>query len=123
MIPIGAEEIVQAVRRVQDFEQVQMPSLETMAEVKERVAAGESAGAVIFEAAQEHSKATAQALRCLKESCGLTSGAQLAFWAEIPLLLEGLETLPSEMGIDQAALVGLIVGLTAQQLAEESGAS
>src|SRR5659263_193219 len=108
-------------RRWSDFERVNSPSAEEIEQAQERIDAGESAMEALSELlAHDRALARAVAMRTMKHGLGLSAGAQSAFWAKLPEHLQGTERLRLEDALDHAAQLGLVVGLTAQQLAEET---
>lgn len=121
MILIDAEHVLRAVFRWEDFTSVQVhpPSDEFLHDLHAQLAEGESVEAMVLERATANGERIADALRNLKLALGMTSEAQFAFWSEIPDLLEGMENLDRDDALEQAAMIGLVIGLTAQQLAAE----
>lgn len=121
MARIEASHMEAAAKRWQDFCTVQAPSpaAEKVQEVRDRVKAGEKLYDVLREIRdQTPGDAMAAALRRMKGSLGLTRSAQKAFW-EAMVEEVNAPLLSIEEAMDRAAMAGLVIGLTAQQLAEE----
>lgn len=93
---------------------------EQLAEARRRLEDGEPLESVVLdlsptgEAADVH----ADRVRLAAIAAGLSSGAWLAFLLGAPALLRPCLPLPPEQAIERAAVFGLIVGLTARQLAD-----
>lgn len=118
MVVIEARHIEQAFQRFEDFANVQFSldseiGAERMLEITEERLTD-----------PEHHARSAEATRSLRLSAGISDEAAQAFW-------RGLEALLSQPGFQTAedekepyvvpAFLGLIVGLTARQLAEDRG--
>lgn len=122
MTEIGGEEMIEALARWHDFESVRPVDLERLAEWRRRLNEGEELRDIIAEQIKEQGQAALDArdaLRAVAEGVGLTPEGKMAFALGITLLVKGYEPLPIETALDTAAYVGLIVGLTARQLADE----
>lgn len=119
---IGLDEMVEALGRWQEFVDVAAPVDldERVAEIRRRLDAGGKLRDVLAEVVEDDDhKVVAGAVRARARGAGLDDQAYAAFILGMPALLRELHELPVEKALETAAFAGLIVGLTARQLADE----
>lgn len=114
---IGPEEIEQALGRWLDFVDTQPPADHEVAEMRRRLDRGEDRQKVL----RDHldPTAAASAVRAFARGVGLTDDAYRTFLLGVTAILRENENQPPEFQRDTAAVIGLIVGLTARQLADQ----
>jgi hypothetical protein len=113
MVEIKAEDIREAFRRFEDFQRVQTGaedmSESELREALEALVTGQDPGV------------SSDAIARLALSVGITDEARREFYAKADERTR-IAIVPTEQLVDFAAFMGLVVGLTARQVAEERAA-
>lgn len=119
---IGLEEMAEAVARWDRFKDAAAPVEleEQVADLRRRLDEGADLREVLAEYIEgEEAKTPASSLYAYARGVGVDAKACLAFIVGMSTQLRDFRHLPVEIAIDGAAFAGLVVGLTARQLAEE----
>jgi hypothetical protein len=119
---IGLEEMAEALSRWGDFVDVTAPAdlEQRVEETRRRMDSGEKLPDILAEQIESGSPELVGAIRAIARSVGLDQDAYAAFILGIGPVIGDQSDFPIESAIDTAAFAGLIVGLTARQLADDS---